>query len=172
MKKILVLVSLVALLAGCASDPAVDTGAKVEDRDTLAKKDGTSGMDTSSISGDPLTDPKHPLYKALQARSIYFDYDSDAIKSEFVPVVEAHARFLRDNANRKVLIQGNADERGSREYNLGLGQRRADAIKSRMTLLGAKSGQIESVSLGEEKARCAEATESCYAENRRGDLVY
>lgn len=172
MKKTLVLVSLVAVLAGCASDPAVDTTAPVESRDTLAKKDGQSGINDGTISGDPLTDPKHPLYKSLQARSIYFDYDSDAIKSEFVPVVEAHARFLRDNANRKVLVQGNADERGSREYNLALGQRRADAIKSRMTLLGAKSGQIESVSLGEEKPRCADASESCYAENRRGDLAY
>jgi peptidoglycan-associated lipoprotein len=169
MKKAYLLMSLALLLAGCQNDPAATDAVPVSD---LSGKSTQTGVDSTSMSGDPLTDPKHPMYKALQARSIYFDYDSDAIKAEYVPVVENHARFLRDNPNRKVLIQGNADERGSREYNLALGQRRADAVKSRMTLLGAKVTQIESVSLGEEKPQCAEATEDCYAQNRRGDLLY
>jgi peptidoglycan-associated lipoprotein len=72
----------------------------------------------------------------------------------------------------KMLIQGNTDERGSREYNIALGQKRADAVRQALTLLGAKEVQIESVSLGEEKPRCTEATESCFAQNRRGDMLY
>jgi peptidoglycan-associated lipoprotein len=172
MKRAYLLISLALLLAGCQNDPEVsDTAAPVSD--LKGAQTGTqTTIDSTRMSGDPLTDPKHPLYKGLQARSIYFDYDSDAIKSEYVAVVEAHARFLRDNPSRKVLVQGNADERGSREYNLALGQRRADAIKSRMTLLGAKTTQVESVSLGEEKPKCSDATEDCFAQNRRGDLVY
>lgn len=171
MKKIIAIAALAMLIAGCSSTPTVDSSAPVQEG-TTPSGPSAGAVDERSMAGDPLNDPNHPLYKSLQARSIFFDYDSDAIKSEYVPVVEAHARFLRDNANRKVLIQGNADERGSREYNIGLGQRRADAIASRMTLLGAKAGQIESTSLGEEKPRCTEATEACYGENRRGDLVY
>jgi peptidoglycan-associated lipoprotein len=171
MKKIIAIAAFAMLIAGCSSTPTTDGGAPVQEG-TAPSGPTTGAVDGRSMAGDPLNDPNHPLYKSLQARSVFFDYDSDAIKSEYVPVVESHARFLRDNANRKVLIQGNADERGSREYNLGLGQRRADAIKSRMTLLGANAGQIESTSLGEEKPRCSEAAEACYSQNRRGDLVY
>jgi len=171
MKKILAVAALAMLIAGCSSTPTTEGGAAVQEG-AAPSGPTTGGVDQRGMAGDPLTDPNHPMYKSLQARSVFFDFDSDAIKPEYVPVVEAHARFLRDNPNRKVLIQGNADERGSREYNIGLGQRRADAIKSRMALLGAKEAQIESTSLGEEKPRCTETTESCYAQNRRGDLVY
>ena len=171
MKKTLALAAIAALIAGCSSTPTTEGGAPVQEGSS--QNGATTGAVTDrGAAGDALTDPNNPLYKSLQARSIYFDFDSDAIKSEFVPVVEAHARYLRDNPNRKVLVQGNADERGSREYNIGLGQRRADAIKSRMSLLGAKETQVEAASLGEEKPRCTEATEACYAQNRRGDLVY
>lgn len=172
MKKILAIAALAILVAGCSSTPTMEEGAPVQEGSSVQPGASTGAVDGRGIGGDALNDPSHPMYKQLQARSIFFDYDSDAIKSEYVPVVEAHARFLRDNPNRTVLIQGNADERGSREYNLGLGQRRADAVKSRLTLLGAKSSQVESTSLGEEKQRCTEATEACYGENRRGDLVY
>jgi flagellar motor protein MotB len=83
-----------------------------------------------------------------------------------------HAKFLRENPSAKMLIQGNADERGSREYNVGLGQRRSDTVKKMLTLLGAREEQIESVSLGEEKPMCGEHTEGCWAKNRRGDMLY
>ena len=106
------------------------------------------------------------------ARSIYFDYDRFEIKDQYRPVVEDHARYLRENPGAKMLIQGNADERGSREYNVGLGQRRSDSVRKMLMLLGAREAQIESVSLGEEKPVCSEHSEDCWAKNRRGDILY
>jgi peptidoglycan-associated lipoprotein len=115
-----------------------------------------------------LKDPKNILSK----RSVYFDFDKFDVKPEYRPLVEAHAKFLRDNPSAKMLIQGNADERGSREYNVGLGQRRSDAVKKMLTLLGAREDQIEAVSLGEEKPVCNEHGEECWAKNRRDDMLY
>jgi len=115
-----------------------------------------------------LKDPSNILSK----RSVYFEFDKFDVKPEFRPLVEAHAKFLRENPSAKMLIQGNADERGSREYNVGLGQRRSDAVKKMLTLLGAREDQIEAVSLGEEKPSCAEHTEDCWAKNRRDDMLY
>jgi peptidoglycan-associated lipoprotein len=117
---------------------------------------------------NPLTDPNNILSK----RSVYFDFDSYVVKDEYRSLVQAHAQYLRDNGNARVLLQGNTDERGSREYNLALGQRRADAVRHAITLSGAKESQIESVSLGEEKPRATGHDESSWAENRRTDIRY
>jgi peptidoglycan-associated lipoprotein len=156
-----------AVLAGCSSQPAApeQDGAGVEGR--------TPSAVTGAVSTDPyglaaLKDPKSPLAK----RSVYFDYDSYVVKDEFKSLLEHHAKFLVKNGQMKMLIQGNADERGSREYNLALGQKRAEAVKKALLLLGAKEAQLESVSLGEEKPACSEQTESCWAQNRRGDMLY
>jgi peptidoglycan-associated lipoprotein len=114
------------------------------------------GVDLTTKPGGRsiLTDPSSPLSK----RSIYFDYDRYDVKEEFRPLVELHARYLRDNQTMKMLIQGNTDERGSREYNLALGQRRSEAIKRMMLLLGAREEQVEAVSLGEEKPKATGST--------------
>jgi peptidoglycan-associated lipoprotein len=125
-------------------------------------------VDATPKAIDPLNDPNSPLSK----RSVFFDFDQFVVKSEFVPTVEAHGRFLVANKNRRVTIEGNADERGSREYNLALGQKRAEAVKSRLTLLGVADGQIETVSFGEEKPRATGHDEKAWAENRRADIVY
>ena len=166
-------------LAACQSTPELQAPAPTEDRTPGAAKPpaDTRAVPTTPIPATPITDPsKDPRLKdpnnVLSKRSIYFDFDSDAIKPEYAPVVEAHAQFLKQYRNAKMLIQGNADERGSREYNLGLGQRRSDAVKKRLVLLGATETQIESVSLGEEKPVCAEHDEACWAKNRRGDMLY
>jgi peptidoglycan-associated lipoprotein len=108
----------------------------------------------------------------LSKRQIFFDYDKFDVKDEYRPLVEAHAKYLRENPNAKMLIQGNADERGSREYNLALGQKRSDNVKKMLMLLGARESQLESVSLGEEKPACNEHNEDCWAKNRRGELLY
>ena len=166
MKK-LVLPALLALtLAACSSTGPENGAASVQDRGA-----GVATVTAGSASGSgiaALTDPNNILSK----RSVFFDFDSYIIKSEAKPLVEAHARFLVQNPQMKMLIQGNTDERGSREYNLALGQKRADVVKQALLLLGAKEAQIESVSLGEEKPRCDDASEACYAENRRGDMLY
>jgi peptidoglycan-associated lipoprotein len=178
MKRILVIVAVTAFLAACSSTPDSEQApAPVEEGKTGAPG-GTAPVtrqpiETTPIGGDPNKDPRlNDPKNILSKRSIYFDFDSDAIKPEFVPIVEAHGAFLRQYPGAKMLIQGNADERGSREYNLALGQRRADALKKRLVLLGAKDSQIESVSLGEEKPVCTDQSEECWAKQRRDDMLY
>ena len=177
MKKCLIAAIALIALYGCASQPTPDEGkAAVEERAPAAAvpsppaKPSTVAPPVRPAQApvSPLKDPKNILSK----RSVYFDYDSDRIRDEFRPVLQAHAKYLADNASAKMLIQGNCDERGSREYNLALGQRRAEALKRVLLLLGARDAQIEPVSLGEEKPRCTQQTEACWAENRRGDMLH
>ena len=167
MKKLLLPALLSLVLAACSST-GTDTASQVEDRSAGAGVATVTAGGTSGSGIAALTDPNNILSK----RSVFFDFDSYIIKSEAKALVEAHARFLVQNQQMKMLIQGNTDERGSREYNLALGQKRADVVKQALLLLGAKEAQIESVSLGEEKPRCDDASEACYAENRRGDMLY
>jgi peptidoglycan-associated lipoprotein len=103
---------------------------------------------------------------------VYFDFDKYSVKDQYKSMVLSHARYLRENSNASVRLEGNADERGSREYNLALGQRRADSVKKVMTLSGTKESQIESVSYGEEKPRAMGHNEAAWAENRRADIRY
>lgn len=185
------LVSIAALaaaftLAACSSAVKLDEPAPVENRGGAggagAGGAGQGGMGGSTTPGserpittvtidpskDPLNDPSNPLSK----RSVYFDFDSFTIRDEFRPVVEAHARFLISNKVRKVVVQGNTDERGSREYNLALGQKRSEAVRRALTALGVSDAQIEAVSFGEEKPKSTGADEAAFAENRRADIVY
>src|SRR5471030_95628 len=178
-------ISLIAsfLLAACAgSPPEEQAGASVEDRKAgaIAPPVQTGPIDGGNVARVDLTPQKtggvDPLLKdpksILSKRSVYFDLDSFTIKDEYRPLVEAHAKYLREHTTTKLLIQGNTDERGSREYNLALGQKRADAMKRMLLLLGAREEQIESVSLGEEKPKAQGSTEEAYAENRRDDILY
>jgi peptidoglycan-associated lipoprotein len=165
--------SLVALFAACSTTPEEKPGAKPDAAaapapEATGRKAPAVDVTTRGGGAAALKDPKNILSK----RSVYFDFDKYDIKDEFKPVVEAHARYLRENPGAKMLIQGNADERGSREYNVGLGQRRSDTVKRALVLLGAKEGQIESVSLGEEKPQCTEHAEGCWSKNRRDDMLY
>lgn len=168
MKKVLCLL-LISLLSACASQSTQPT-AEVEDKSMGSSSRSTEGSPTTGAvpNLNPLTDPNSVLSK----RSVYFDFDSYSVKDEYRSLVQAHAQYLRDNGSARVLLQGNADERGSREYNLALGQRRADSVKNAMTLSGARESQIESVSLGEEKPRGLGHDEASWAENRRVDIRY
>jgi peptidoglycan-associated lipoprotein len=177
MKRILWSAIALSLLSGCPSTPETPApGAEVVERKPPAPTPGATAQPAPStaVPGAPMADwMKDPRLKdAAFKRSVYFDFDKDEIKPEYVPVVEAHAQFLRQYRGAKMLIQGNADERGSREYNIGLGQRRADTLRKRLVLLGATASQIESVSLGEEKPVCAQHAEDCWWKNRRGDMLY
>lgn len=179
MKRLLLAVMASVILAACSSTPTKEQdGAAVEDRGGVAGQSQkpptqTTGPTTTplapkGVSGNPLKDPSNILSK----RSVYFELDSNVVKDEFKPLVSAHARYLQQNRAAKVTVQGNADERGSREYNIALGQRRADAVSKAMQLLGAQAGQIETVSFGEEKPRATGHDEKSWAENRRADIVY
>ena len=169
--------ALTLLLTACGSQPPApeqNPAAVTEARPGAIKVDTTpvapgvrpDAFDPNSIAA--LKDPRSLLSK----RSVYFDYDSDVVKDEFQALLTAHGKFLATNPKMKMLIQGNADERGSREYNLALGQKRAEATRKALILLGAREDQLEAVSLGEEKPVCTEAGEECWARNRRGDMLY
>ena len=171
MKKLLSVVFLAAVLAACSNTPVPeDTGASVESRagsGTDVKTVVAGDLDASGLPRE-LSDPKSQLAQ----RSIYFDLDRYEVKSDYQGLVAAHAKFLTANPGFRVLIQGNTDERGSREYNLSLGQKRADAVKRALVLLGVQDNQVESVSLGEEKPKNPGQDEAAYAENRRADILY
>ena len=107
-----------------------------------------------------------------QDNAVYFDFDSYTVKPEFMPVVETHARNLMVNPSQHVTVEGNTDNRGSREYNLALGQKRSEAVKQRLQLLGVPASRIEAVSFGREKPRAVGDTEEAWAQNRRADIVY
>jgi len=177
MKRLLLGVLILGMVAACSSTPKKEEGAAVEDRKAGAsesvERPGVKPAETKPLTekpfaGGPLKDPNNILSK----RSIYFDFDSNLVKDEYKPIVSAHARYLQENSGASMRIEGNTDERGSREYNLALGQRRADAVRQMMQLLGARGNQIETVSFGEEKPRAPGHDEAAWAENRRADIVY
>lgn len=172
MKRLIIPTLLALLVAGCSSTPdtAEQTGAPVDSRGANDGKIATvtaGNMDSRKLPPE-LTDPKSILSK----RNIYFDYDRYDVKAEYKDLVTAHAKFLANNRQFTVLVQGNTDDRGSREYNLALGQKRADSIKKMLVMMGAREDQVEAVSLGEEKPRAEGANEAAWAENRRGDILY
>jgi len=176
MKKI-VLAALVAIaVAGCQT---TNTPAPVEEKSGTAPPTGstsgasTTGAGTGGVSGsatavNPLRDPNNVLSK----RSVYFEFDSFTVSDQYKPLVEAHARYLNANRNAKLTLQGHGDERGAREYNIALGQKRAEAVKRAMTLIGVQEMQIETVSFGEEKPKNQGHDEAAWAENRRVDILY
>ena len=185
MQRIFAAAAFAVLLAGCQSTPTTQDAAPVEDR-AAAGASGTSGASTAgagtsgvsgtsagasgagAAGGNPLKDPANVLSK----RSVYFDFDSFVVKDEYKPLIEAHGRYLAGNRSARMTIQGNTDERGSREYNIALGQKRADSVKRMLMLMGAQEAQIETVSFGKEKPKHPGHDEAAWAQNRRDDIVY
>ena len=176
-RNICLALAVAASLAACSGSP-VDEQAPAGVEDRTATQTKPTGPTTGQIAKVDVTSQnltgQDPRVKTgvLAQRSIFYDLDSFEVKDEYKPLVEAHARYLRDNPGRKMLIQGNTDDRGSREYNIGLGQRRSDGVKRMMLLLGAREDQVESVSLGEEKPRAEGAGEQAWSQNRRSDILH
>ncbi len=183
MRKWIIAALILAAVAGCSSTeekPAEDAGATTTAPATGGASTGgatTSGVTGSGVTGaqagggiasSALKDPRN----ILSRRNIYFDYDQFTVKDEFRPLVEAHAKYLQANRSARVILQGHTDERGTREYNIALGQKRADAVKNMMLLYGATEVQIETVSFGKEKPRREGHDEASWAENRRVDIVH
>ncbi len=166
--------ALSALLAACGSSVKLDE-APVSERSASAAADGgaaAGGLGQRGISGvqaDAFTPGQGP---ASVGRIVYFDFDSFAIRSEFNPLIEGHARFLGGNSQRRVNLEGHTDERGGREYNLALGQKRAEAVRRALAVSGVSDAQMEAVSYGEEKPAVQGSNEEAWAKNRRVELTY
>ncbi len=160
-------VGMSALLAACGSSVKLD-------EDATGAGAGTPGISTGSVDAGAggQFDPFNPQSPLAQQRSVYFDFDSYTIKEEYRPVVEMHARYLTSTPNQQVVIEGHTDERGSSEYNLALGQRRSEAVRRMLLLLGVRDDQVEAISFGKERPRAFGNTEADHAENRRADFVY
>jgi len=166
----LIALALVALLAGCSTAAKKGGGADVEDHSMggAGGVESSGAAGTTSYAGASLTDPSSPLSR----RVIYFEYDSDAILPEDQDLITAHASYLSAHPNQMVTLEGNTDERGSPEYNIGLGDRRAQAVKRAFELQGVAGQQITVVSYGEEKPAAEGHSEAAYRLNRRVEIVY
>ncbi len=172
-------VAAVALLAGCASSVKLTDPPPVETRTATpvggGSASGTAGASSagtaqSSVATVNLTQPGGSASAEQLARVVYFDFDSFVVKDEFRPVVEGNARALVANKQRHLVVEGHTDERGSREYNLALGQKRAEAVVRTLALLGVAATQVEAVSFGEERPAMQGSDEAAWAKNRRAEL--
>jgi peptidoglycan-associated lipoprotein len=130
--------------------------------------DGANGSGSGNFSSQPWNDPSSPLFQ----RSVYFDLNEYTVQTKYQKQLSAHASFLKANPQQKIIIQGNTDERGTAEYNLALGQRRSDAVRKSLNLMGVSENQMEAVSFGKEKPKAEGDNEAAWAENRRADIVY
>jgi peptidoglycan-associated lipoprotein len=163
MKRILLSTLFLGILGGCASSPSLDANKTAE------APASATGASTQANGVAPHSDAKNAL---AQKRSIYFALDEYVVAEGGKNVVQSHAAYLSKNPGQKITIEGNADEQGSREYNLALGQKRAHAVKTAMTILGVKEAQMETVSWGEERPAASGHTEEAWSKNRRADIKY
>ena len=161
--RVLLAAALVASLAACSKkvkEEAPVTETTTTQTETAPVDDGVFGpedLDTDSC---------------LRQRVVYFDFDQDALKPEFAAIMACHAKYLTDRPSARVTLEGNADERGTREYNLGLGERRGNAVSTALQGNGGSASQLTVVSFGEERPTCTDASESCWSQNRRVEIVY
>jgi peptidoglycan-associated lipoprotein len=176
MKHIIWILALISAVSGCSSEPLKEQPKTVAEPTQPEKitskaveyKPELQALQKTTIAVDPLNNPK----SVLTAKTIYYDYDSSNIQSEYQSLIQAHAKYLIGHRTTKIRIEGNCDERGSREYNLALGQRRAEVVKNAMRTVGVADDQMETVSWGEEKPKVDGHSENAWSKNRRSDIVY
>ena len=178
MKRYLMVAALAAVLAGCGSNVKLDPPIQGSGADATATQGAGAGAAGAGAGQSTVTQVQAGPAGADAAgpagvgRVIYFDFDSFTVKPEYQGLVDQHARFLQGNRGRSVAVEGHTDERGSREYNRALGQKRAEAVRRALTLVGATDAQIEAVSFGEEKPAAMGASEDAYSQNRRVEIRY
>lgn len=172
-------VAVAAMLAGCASGTRLEPPAPVENRMPTAGGQGGSAsgsgvgsgqLSESRVASVDTSGSKRDAMAGAAGRIVYFDFDSYVVKDEYRGVIDTNARYLAADGKRRMMVEGHTDERGGREYNLALGQRRAEAVVRAMTLLGAKPEQLEAVSYGKERPAVQGSDESAWAKNRRAEL--
>ena len=166
--RFLALVMLVALLAACARDvreepPAPEPPPPPPPAEEVDRVDPRDFTDARNLDNPD---------SLLSQRTIYFEFDRSNVRSEFRPIVDAHAAYIQANPSARVILEGHTDERGSREYNLGLGERRGNSVEELLRAAGVSSRQLEVVSYGEERPVCRESNEDCWQRNRRTEIVY
>lgn len=171
MKKVALSILMVSLLAACAGQkpkeqPKQEAPAAEAPAAPAAVEEKAAPV--APVAVDELNDPNSILTK----RSTYYPFDVSVVQEADRPLVAAHAKYLAEHPDRSVRVEGNCDERGSAEYNLGLGQRRADGVKKLLLAGGAKASQVQTASFGKEKPKATCHEERCWAENRRSDIVY
>jgi peptidoglycan-associated lipoprotein len=162
----------VNLLAACASEKAKEPVAEPAAA-PAAEAPAPAPAETAQTATAPVAEAAAAPEAAIpEARSVYFPFDVDVVQPADRATVQQHGAYLAKNSTAKVRVEGNCDERGSSEYNLGLGQRRANNVRKLLVLSGAQASQIQTISFGEEKPRCSDHNEACWSQNRRGDIVY
>ncbi len=161
-------VLLISLLAACATDKPVEVASAPVAPVAAPAPVAQVAQAAAPVVTDALDDANSILAK----RSAFFDFDKSVVKAEDKPMVQAHGKYLAENTARKVAVEGNTDERGSSEYNLALGNRRAESVKKMLVVSGAKAGQIAIVSFGEEKPKASGHNEAAWSQNRRADISY
>ena len=174
-KSSLIAAAAVALISGCASSVKLDD-VPVETRAATPAGAASAGADTGAASQSQVTtvdlSKQADAMLAGTAKVIYFDYDSYVVRGEYKPTIEANAKALTTDRKRHLVVEGHTDERGGREYNLALGQKRAETVTKALTLLGATDSQVEAVSYGKERPAVQGSDETAYAKNRRAELNY
>ena len=176
MKRIFLVVAVALFLSACGSAVKLDN-VPVEDKSgsavsTTPDNAAGSGVGNGSVSSVDLEKAKRDAFMNSTTRIVYFDYDSFVIRSEFLPLLEAHAKFLKANPSMRVSLEGNTDDRGGREYNLALGQKRAEAVRTALARLGVADSQMEAVSFGKEKPAVVGGSEEAMSKNRRTEISY
>ena len=184
MKRILLCLAVAALMAGCGSAVKLDEVAVEDKSGTPVTGQGAAGAGSGTAAGSAGTVSNTAIAPVDLSKSgptavapagpriVYFDYDSFAIRPEFQSVIEAQARYIKADKNRKVSIEGHTDDRGGREYNLALGQKRSEAVRRALGLLGVPDNQLEAVSFGKEKPAVQGNDEAAMAQNRRAEISY
>lgn len=173
--KLVMLLAVVVLAAGCKTQAARDT-AEEPPMDTGSSSGGVSTGGVATVDADRQSGSSMgaagPEGTLAAQRVIYFDFDSSDIRTEYVDVIAAHGRFLASNATVRVRLEGHTDERGSREYNIGLGERRAQTVRRALLLQGVQESQVSTVSYGEERPAALGNDENAWSKNRRVEIVY
>ena len=178
MKNLTISILLLSLLSACVSDQPAEVvttppAQTAEEKAAADKAAADAAAAAAAAAVAPVaTDALNDVNGVLAKRSAYFDFDKSAIKDADKPMVQAHGQYLAGRADRKVVVEGNADERGSSEYNLALGNRRADSVKKMLVVSGAKADQVSTASFGEEKPVAKGHNEAAWSQNRRADIVY
>jgi peptidoglycan-associated lipoprotein len=166
----------VLLFAGCSSHKpkpgTTGAGSTVPTDESQTSGADTSGAYGSAVANGSGAGVEGPTAGQLKTRIIYFDFDSSEIRGDYTSLIAAHAKYLASNASIRVRIEGNTDERGSREYNIGLGERRAQAVRRALMLQGVAESQITTVSYGEERPAVTGHSEEAWSRNRRAEIVY